>query len=405
MKNFLITIFAGLALFITGCSSSEEPETQPEKKKLEITLTRSESEALKSINSFAFDLFKATNTEKVKEQEMQKGYNYLISPFGASMALGMLANGAQGETLKEITDMLKIGDSSLDDLNECSRTLINAFTAPENQIAMKVTNHLHSNNYQIQPNYLSKVGEFYNAIQTNDEDECLNGEKLDFAIIDVIEFQGRWDEVFNKDKTESGIFRNADATEGEVYFMNMEQTAFVAEDDKCRILSKGMDKGSFSFYFILPSGDNTIEDVICQLDQDYWEKIAHGFKRYSVNISIPKFKLEEDETFLNDPVKSLGMVKAFDKRNAELPDILMDMNSLPICPYIEVFKQRSSINVDEEGAEIKVVTIIGMMGSAYPFEKTEFILDRPFIYVISENSTGAILFMGKVSRFKDFELY
>ena len=117
-----------------------------------------------------------------------------------------------------------------------------------------------------------------------------------------------------------------------------------------------------------------------------WKELTTALSLALVDVKMPKFETTT-EVCLNDVLSDLGMPKAF-TREAEFPDFCNVPTFIGFC------KQSSQIKVDEEGTVAAAVTTIGMQSEYVPAERAEFHATRPFIYVISETSTGAIFFIG-----------
>ena len=109
-----------------------------------------------------------------------------------------------------------------------------------------------------------------------------------------------------------------------------------------------------------------------------------------VNVKLPRFESKSDVD-LTTIMPALGMPSAFDFRLAEFP------NFCNVPTYIGMMKQVAKIKLNEEGTEAAAITVIGMKNSAMPSEprRVNFHATRPFLYVISEQSTGAIFFIGQ----------
>ena len=103
---------------------------------------------------------------------------------------------------------------------------------------------------------------------------------------------------------------------------------------------------------------------------------------------MPKFKFDY-EKYLNDQLKSLGMLDAFDYNLADLSGI----SDADI--YVDFVKQNTFVDVNEEGTEAAAVTTIGISYTSMPLS---FTIDKPFIFAIRERMTNTLLFIGKVEN-------
>ena len=108
---------------------------------------------------------------------------------------------------------------------------------------------------------------------------------------------------------------------------------------------------------------------------------------------MPRLEIEYNKD-LKEDMKALGMKDAFNSAAADFSNISnYDL-------YLGLLKQFTYLKVDEEGTEAAAVTVGGMVNAAPPIleEPVPFYLNRPFVFMIRENSTGTILFMGKVTK-------
>ncbi len=402
MKKYLIPILACAGFIMTGCSSSEEPQAeereQTKKPTIKIPLTRSEGETLKSLNEFAFDLFKTFDKEN-QCVESSTRYNYVISPFGASMGLAMLANGADGETQNELLQVLKMGDASLDDLNNCCRSILEGLVAPENEVDLNVFNSVISKKRDFNPGFSSRIGEyFFGKTLIEPKISC------NLLLRNVMDFAAVWDVKFDPENTIPGIFHNADGSDGDANFMRSAGACgLIYRNQDFRFMRTVMNSNSFSLDLILPEENVELEDVIANLNLENWNEILNNLiNKNGIFLNLPKFEMES-ECSLSSSLNALGMKKTFSESEAQIPNILIRHEEDPNI-WIQDVIQSGKVSMDEEGVKVKVVTDISD-ASGIVLEYDQLNLDRPFIFSISENSTGAILFMGKVSRFKDLKLY
>lgn len=114
-----------------------------------------------------------------------------------------------------------------------------------------------------------------------------------------------------------------------------------------------------------------------------------------VNVKLPRIETDTDVK-LNEILSALGMPDAFEAYNADFSGFC-DSDT-----YIGLMKQVAKIKLDEEGTEAAAVTVVGTYATAYPgYQPTaiSFNANHPFLYVISENSTGAILFIGQYTGY------
>ena len=144
-------------------------------------------------------------------------------------------------------------------------------------------------------------------------------------------------------------------------------------------------------YVFLPKGDVTPDSFVESLSQETFENYVDRFNLVKgLEVKFPKFKLEYGVKRLNDVLKNLGMEIAFDPLNANFRGIA------PKELFIDYVDHKAAIEVNEKGTVAAAATVVGISFSAIPADFPTFIVDRPFFFVIRDDRSGSILFMGKV---------
>ena len=144
-------------------------------------------------------------------------------------------------------------------------------------------------------------------------------------------------------------------------------------------------------YLFLPDTNSSPAKLLADLNANTWrDKILPKFQDQQGVLALPRFKLDCD-VMLNDPLKALGMRQAF--------VVGADFSAMADEPlFVSEVKQKSFVEVNEEGTEAAAVTTVKMTLSAMPAPKKlfEMIVDRPFFFVIGDDQTKSILFMGMI---------
>lgn len=156
-----------------------------------------------------------------------------------------------------------------------------------------------------------------------------------------------------------------------------------------QILQLRYGNGRYAMTVFLPYAGYTTAHVMEHLTAAAWADLQHRFSTQLVDVGLPRFE-QENNVDLCELMKSLGMPKAFDPDDAEFPNVC---NS-PV--YIGKMNQVTRIKLSEEGTEAAAVTVVGFVtSSASAPTSTPFYANRPFVYVISELSSGTIFFVGQ----------
>jgi serpin B len=151
-------------------------------------------------------------------------------------------------------------------------------------------------------------------------------------------------------------------------------------------------KGNYNMTVLLPNENKTINDIVETLNADNWDVWMKSFSQTkNVDIKLPKFKYGY-EIELNDVLTTMGMGVAFTGA-ADFTGINRGGGL-----RIDYVKHKSFIEVNEEGTEAAAVTIVAIEKNMAGPEKISFNVNRPFLYVITEKSTGAVLFIGTVKN-------
>ena len=413
----MVILMSAFLLASASCAQKKQPSpmaeeteevTQPEISPLDSVIRHD----FKSANEMAFVLF-----EQVDKHV--GGGNLMISPFSLTNALVMLANGADGNTLKQIKDVLGAKDMSIDDICKKYRDLDVYLKSidPETSFANASSIWI-DEKFPLKADYLKKNKEVFNAEVYNKPlatektmndinswcDKQTKGRIKDILqnipssdsrmlLMNALYFYGAWAETFDKSNTKDDYFTNSDGSKSKVKMMH--QTI-----DLQACVCKGVDmvmfpygeEGDFYMEIILPHKGENLDTSMKNLRSEHVDKMESYASSYKVNISMPRMELR-CETSLNSSLKALGMSDAF-ANNANFSKI--SDNDL----YVSDIHQTTFIKVDEEGTEAAAETdeIFKCKEIVVNQETLEFNMNRPFLYLIREKITGTILFMGKVRK-------
>lgn len=149
--------------------------------------------------------------------------------------------------------------------------------------------------------------------------------------------------------------------------------------------------GHIAMYCILPEEGISINDFTKSLNREKWGNIKSTIEEENVVVNLPRFKLEYGIKSLKDSLKALGMGEAFSD--------MADFSGIRNDVYIHDVFHKAIIEVNEEGSEAAAATVVEMRVTSVA-EPIIFSADRPFIFVIADDNTGTILFIGKVHHLK-----
>ena len=405
---------AAIALAVVACGASTEPKTggaPDELKALPRALTAAEQRVSSSGNDFAFALFQKVNAA-------QRDSNVFISPVSASMALGMTMNGAANRTYDQMRAALQFGDASQQQINDGYKGLIALLGSLDASTTFGLANSIwYDQTYPFTQSFLD-VGRSYFDAEIRPMDfaspstpTTINNwvsdktqgkiptivDRIDpglvMLLINAIYFKGSWRSRFDPAQTRDAEFHAAGGLMQTGKFMHHPAGTAIkviaSEDYDMAELPYG--NGAWAMTIVLPHPDKDVETVAASLDRNRWDLLTtHLQESGNTELFLPKFKLGY-ERLLNDDLKALGMTDAFGTADFSRMSSRNDL-------YIEFVKQKTFVDVNEEGTEAAAVTAVGIAVTSAGPPPAVFRVDRPFIFAIRERLTGTILFMGKIVR-------
>ena len=423
--KFAVVILAMLTVNSCGKDeSTQEQEPEPAntiEKPQEFVYTSSIDlpwemrHLLSSGMDFSFNFFKQVSS-KFSD-------NLFVSPYSLGMALGMLYNGAEDETKEEIAAVMGMSGYTPEQVNSYYQTLTEGLLTVDPKTDLSVANAIWTDiGFPLKKDFSDLNKQYYDAeISTMDFSlpsalKAINNwsnEKTKGAIPEILDelypptvlanaayFKSAWTEKFDKSKTEDKPFYNHDGNTSTVQMMHQKELLLnYTHTSDYEFIRLPYSNGAFSMDIVLPKEGVDIENVIEALDGTIWETLTRAMRSNSVRVtlSMPRFSLKENEYALNSVLMSMGMPRAFSEKNAQFLAML-ETNS-----WVSKVLQKSYIDISEEGTEASAVTVIQMtmLNINNPLPPPEYAtveVNRPFIFAITEQSTGAILFMGKVIK-------
>jgi len=396
-------------------SSNLDGEKLPDP--IKIDLRSAELEMVKSDQAFAFGFF-----EKVFDEEVAgDDNNFMVSPLSLSMALAMTRNGAAGETKTAMQETLKMGNASDEEVNSYYKKLKEALLKTDPTTKLSIANSIFTNKFvTIKPDFITTNESNYDAtVQSvdftnyatvniinqwaSDNTNDLIKKVIDktnendlMYLLNAIYFNGKWTTEFDAGNTSGKPFTSEGGTTQQVDMMKQKARFNYTEDQILQMVQLPYGNQAFSMMVLLPKEGKKLQDVVAATRQsDYWSWLASNLREAEVDLFLPKFKTEYSKK-LNDVLTKMGMGIAFSD-DADFSG-MTDLGA-----KISFVKQDTYISTDESGTEAAAVTTVGMVMTSMPSQpqKVIFNAERPFIYIIQENSTGAILFMGAVRNFND----
>jgi len=431
MGGCLLAAFVVICIAIAGCTgtSPAQPATPPATTTPEVPVTipsgpadtTAEQAVIGANNQFAFDLY-----SQIKEGK-NANTNLFFSPFSISSALAITYEGAKGQTANEIKSVFHFpSDTAV--LRNGFAGLNAAINSGDAAYTLRTANALWAEKtYPFLPEYTENAEQYYGAKvtnldfinkpepsritinqwveeQTNDKIKDLLSEgTIDpltrLVITNAIYFKGTWVKQFDTNKTTEEGFRTAAGKTVKIPMMQRTDEDAIyryAETDDLQLLAMPYEHASgrqLSMVVLLPKGDS-LAPVEANLGADSLSDLIRSAKSRQVEVYFPKFKLETKYNQLGLILAAMGMPTAFTDR-ADFSG-MGGKNDLFISDVIH----QAYVDVNEEGTEAAAATAVVMRLASAPVKPEPvpvFRADHPFIFIIQDDETGAILFMGRIA--------
>ena len=418
-KNIKRVALAGLsALTLASCSSTNKTVKDNTSGEMNtpsnnisdidseyLILSNDQRAAINNGNTFALNLFKSQIDMESK----------VLSPLSVSYLMGMLANGADGATQKEVLKTLGVSDLSLQTLNESYRIMLNIAASKDQSTTINIANCIVADKrFALKDNFKATVGSMFDAnvesldFASNSTVDHINGwcskqtngmipkiidqlSPADVAVLmNAIYFDGTWTNTFDKNFTKEENFRGYTRDIKRVQMMHQNDEFQYMSNDTFEAIELPYGNRTYTMMVLLPKEGVSIEEMMNGLDAQKIGSLYRDMTKCIVDLKLPKFTTST-ETTLNDAISKLGAPSIF--THAANFKNMSDANI-----FISKMLQKAKIEVSEEGTKAAAVTI-GMvaMTALNPNEPrhVNFHANRPFVYLITERQTGALFFIGQ----------
>ena len=408
------TAVALAALLTTAaCSSPTDtsPQPQPVISALPRALTSEEQLAATATTDFGLALFRAVNARTARDSSLA------LSPISASLALGMLMNGSELETLDDVRRTLAFSDRQVYQVNAAYKALIpllitldpsvsmtfanaawfDSSAAPSSTFSQSIKDVFDARVSMLRltnPSSVTTINDWVSAATNARIRKMVDSFSSDdiALLMNATYFKGRWRAQFDAAKTRSAEFHVAASETIQVPTMiNTEGLARLSGGVTSSLVGELPFGGDAFVMTVVSPPAGTLEAMIDSLTPTRWRELIYGLQgsTHKLTVQLPKFRLETTRK-LNADLQTLGMRRPFS--DAQLnPMFVAPSNQRVISSVL----QKVFIDVNEEGAEAAAATSVGVSLTAAP---PAMIVDRPFIFAIRERLSGTILFIGKVVR-------
>ncbi|HAH07293.1 MAG TPA: hypothetical protein DCM05_12355 [Elusimicrobia bacterium] len=365
-------------------------------------------------NAFALDLY-----QKLRTREG----NLFFSPYSLSSALAMVYAGARSDTASEMRKALRLTLQD-DALHAAYADQTRLANAPGKPYALSVANALWGRaGYAFEESYLALLGKSFGAsltpldfkdpqgssdkvnawvaARTNDKiksivSPAMFAGALRLVLTNAVYFKGNWLDEFDKSATRDEPFFFGGGQKS-VPLMNRKGDYRYAEAPELQVLGMPYKGKELSMVVLLPKAKDGLPALEAALTKEKLDAWVASLSEGEVVVTFPKFKLETDYS-LTDTLKAMGMPLAFTRCGLGAPcaDFSGIIDPAKDQLSIDVVLHKAFVEVNEEGTEAAAATAVGMVGAAsMPPPVPEFRADHPFLFLIRDDRSGSILFLGR----------
>jgi serpin B len=397
-----------VSIMVSGCVSDNKPKILND-----ANFNQNAFDSLvKGNNEFGFKLY----------SQLSKTDNQFFSPYSITFAFGVLGEASNGKTKEELDNLF--GYPSLELRKTSFANFYNIINNNSSEYKLNTVNALWvNNNFSLLQEYVNTVEQYYGAkldnIDFSDaekasdiinkwvEDQTNNkiqdiiskdfiSAETRIVIANAIYFKGKWDIAFKEKYTEEKDFTNDSGKVSKVNMMQLFEERFRYYDDNylqaIELPYKGND---LSMIVVLPRKDL---NSLIGFDNNYFNTIIDGLGNETVDLYLPKFKLEVTYNNLKDNLGQLGLKEVFTDK-ADLSGFTGERNL-----YVSDVIHKAFVEVNEEGTEAAAATVIGVKMTSsieLPEEPKVFNANHPFMFYIIDNKTKTILFFGSIVEPKE----
>ena len=352
---------------------------------------------------------------KLFQNSMEEGENTLISPLSVLYALAMTANGADGETLAQMEQVLGM---DTENLNSYMRAYLDLLPEAKDY-KLSLANSIwfkDDPNFAVEQSFLQTNADYYGAgaykaafdeATKNDINnwvkEHTDGmipEILDeipdeavMYLVNALAFDAEWAEVYEEFQIREGSFTTEAGVQQDVDMMHSEEHAYL-EDDMATGFIKYYKDRKYAFAALLPNEGVSVSEYVSGLSGAHLQELLSNPQDVTVFASMPKFETEYDIE-MSEVLQEMGMTDAFGWMTADFSRLgTYNVDGMNIC--INRVLHKTFISVSERGTRAGAATAVEMTaeGAMEIVDFKEVVLDRPFVYMLIDCETNLPFFIG-----------
>lgn len=401
--SLIAAMLMAVCMLLSGCKKSNAVDLTAGVKNAEVTPVSDLSEDSAAVTDFGLRLFQNSMTE---------GENTLISPLSVLCALAMTANGAGGETLAQMENVLGL---PVETLNDWLYTYLNQLPQEENG-KLCLANAVWFKEdpcFAVEPSFLQVNADYYNAdlyeapfdASTLDDINRWVSKNTDGMIPDILDkipedavmylvnalaFDAQWQKVYQEPQVREGSFTTEDGQTQTVQQMYSTEYQYL-EDGSATGFIKYYAGGGYAFAALLPNEGISVAEYAGGLTGEGLQEMLSNAQSVDVHASIPKFETACNKQ-MGEVLQDMGMTDAFDRETADFSRLgsYTDQNI-----YINCVIHKTFLSLGAQGTKAGAATAVGMEAGAAMIEQyKEVMLDRPFVYLLIDCEASIPLFIG-----------
>lgn len=403
-------LVAGLliACLLTGCARAKKSDYafQPS----DVTSVPMGDPFVQDINRLGINALKLVN------QDEAGGGNLILSPISLATALSVLSNGAAGATLEQINGIVNSRGLSQNEHNNRYRDLISSFYNRKDMVILPANSLWIKRNYPFKESFAELAKAWYDAdvFSLNDKASSAVNEVNRWVsdrtkglitdplseihpltvmlLVNTLYFRGTWENPFDDSFTRKEDFTLSTGETVKVDMMNSRLMVPFHDAGDLKA-AKLYYRGGVSMLFLRP--EENVNDLLSDLTAEKLFEINSHLAIHTTDLKVPRLDFGY-KSEMSDCLKALGMVDAFTDGVADFSRMVDGKK-----PSVSRVLHECRLKLDEEGTEAAAVTAIAVTATSAmpePEQIVDFYLDKPFVFAIVDERTGAVLFLGKVEN-------
>ena len=407
MKRLIVFLLVfSMALGLTACSQGSSEDLMKDVPAKTVDVLPDMDAGAAAAADFGVRLFQTS---------MEEGKNTLISPLSVLYALAMTTNGADGETLSQMEQVLGMDCENLNSFMLAYLDLLPEGKAYKMSLANSIW-FKDDPNFAVEQSFLQTNADYYGAGAykaafdegtRNDINNWVK-EHTDGMIPEIIDeipdeaimylvnalaFDAKWADEYEEHQIREGRFTMEDGTRQDVDMMHSEEYTYL-EDDLATGFIKYYKDRKYAFVAMLPNEGVSVSQYVDSLTSEHLRELLNNPQDLTVFASIPKFETEYDIE-MSEVLQEMGMTDAFDWRVADFSRLgTYNVDGMNIC--ISRVLHKTFISVSEQGTRAGAATAVEMVaeGAMEIVDFKEVVLDRPFVYMLIDCETNLPFFIG-----------